>query len=103
MLGELGKLFIAEVRPIAVWNKSTVGEEMRPQFPGIEISGEFEFLIAKHPDGTVLDDCDDVLLRALAGKSVFFREALNGRILDVLGEIGSADFVEVEGDFDSTC
>ena len=45
-----------------------------------------------------VDDGDDVLFRAFARQAVFLGEAFDGGVLLVLGQIGFADFLKVEGD-----
>ena len=98
VLREFRELLVGEIRPVAVGDESAVGEEMGAKVAGLEVPGELEFRIAEHVDGAVLDDRDDVLFRLLARESLLRGEAVDGGVLDVLREIGLADFIEVEGD-----
>jgi hypothetical protein len=96
VLGEFGELLVGEIGTVAEGDQSAVGDIVGAELLGIVGSRKVQLRCGENPDRAVPDDGDDVFFHALAGHAVFLGEFFDLGIL-VLGEVGLADLVEIEG------
>ena len=97
VFGEPGELIVVQIGAVAERNQPAVGEVMGAQVAGFEVLGQTELLQAA--DGAflaILDDGDDVLFLLGPIDAVLFGEPVDFGVVLVLGEIGFADFLQVE-------